>query len=196
MGLPTVDNVGVLWPELRAFAGVSEHRVTLEDAGLILGALDVAHLYQATPAYTVTFASTGVNGVHFGFLPKAGEPLDHSPVIMTVPLADEPNYVVGGSLHDFLSLGCRQGWSFLDQLAHDPEWALSWYEATEPATFPLADPMAQHFDLRPWPNVRARLATLHDAHHGRLVVREAPAPSEDDDEMSDPRATAAGAARR
>jgi len=147
----------------------------LEDAGLMIGPLDVLHLYQATPTNTVTFASTGVNGVHFGFLAVPGEPLDSSPVVMTVPLAAEPNHIVGGTLHEFLCLGSRQGWAFLEQLGHDPGWATGWYQATEVSVFPLGDPMARLLRLTPWPDVRGRLSELHEQHHGRLIVR-APEP--------------------
>jgi len=169
--LPTVENVGSLWPRLLEFAEVPEHRDMLEEAGLILGPLDVLHIYQATPTNTVTFASTGVSGVHFGFLVMPNAPLDSSPVVMTVPLAAEPNHVIAGTLHEFLCLGCRQGWAFLEQFAHDPEWALSWYQATEPSVFPLGDPMARLLRLTPWPNVRARLAELREYHLGRLAIR-------------------------
>jgi hypothetical protein len=181
--------VGSLWPRLLDFVEVPEHRDMLEEAGLIIGPLDVLHIYQATPTNTVTFASTGVNGVHFGFLAMPNAPLDSSPVVMTVPLAAEPNHVVAGTLHEFLCLGCRQGWAFLEQLALDPEWAISWYGTTDASMFPLSDPMARQLRLTPWPDVGGRLAELHEQHHGRLVVR-APEPEPDPVDEPQPRAAA------
>lgn len=180
MGLPTVDTVGSLWPRLVEFAEAPGHKDPFEDAGLITGPLDVTHLYQATPVNTVTFASTGVNGVHFGFLTPAGDrALDECPVVMTVPLAaTEPNHVVGETLHEFLSLGCRQGWAFLEQLAHDPEWAITWYSETDATLFRLADPLGRALGLQPWTDVRARLAVLTERYHGQLVVRAAPTPDD------------------
>jgi hypothetical protein len=83
---------------------------------------------------------------------------------------------VGASLHEFLSLGCRQGWAFLEQLAHDPEWTTQWYQETESAVFRLADPFSHHFDLTPWPDVAQRLGELAQQHRDRLLVRGAPEP--------------------
>jgi hypothetical protein len=177
--------VGVLWPQLVEFAEAPEHKELLEEAGLIIGPLDVTHLYQATPVNTVTFASTGVNGVHFGFLAEPGRALDASPIVMTVPLAPEPNYLVGGTLHEFLSLGCRQGWAFLEQLAHDPSWAVTWYSETESAVFQLADPLSRLLMLEPWPDVAGRLLALAREHQDRLIVRAPEPPREADPEPDD-----------
>ncbi len=185
VGSPTVDNVGSLWPRLLEFADAPEHKELFEEAGLIIGDLDLTHLYQATPVNTVTFASTGVNGVHFGFLAEEGRPLDTGAVVMTVPLAAEPNYVVGADLHDFLSLGCRQGWAFLEQLAHDPSWAVTWYSETESAVFRLADPLSRLLGLTPWTDVARHLIDLDRQFHGRLVVRRPEPPRDPDDNPTD-----------
>jgi hypothetical protein len=168
----TVPKTGSLWPRLVEFAVHTEHASALEDAGLGLVPLETVHLFQATPVNSVTFASTGASGVHFGFVPVPGQPLDRSPVVMTVPLADDPNHVVGGSLVEFLSLGCRRGWSFLDQLAFDPAWAVGWYGSRDPAMFPVLGTMARLFGLTPWPDVAGRLTDLHDEFHERLIFRK------------------------
>jgi len=175
VGLPTVDRVGSLWPQLLEFAEAPGHQDPFEEAGLITGPLDVTHLYQATPVNTVTFASTGVNGVHFGFLAVADRALDECPVVMTVPLAAEPNHVVGETLHEFLSLGSRQGWAFLEQLAHDPEWTVAWYSETESALFRLADRLSRALELTPWTDVRGRLAELAERYGDQLEVRRSEA---------------------
>jgi hypothetical protein len=196
VGSPTVDNVGPLWPALLEFAEAPEHREPFEEAGLIVGPLDVTHLYQATPINTVTFASTGVNGVHFGFLAEPDTALDNCPVVMTVPLAAEPNHVVGATLHEFLSLGCRQGWAFLEQLAHDPEWTTQWYQETESAVFRLADPFSRRLGLTPWPDVTRRLGELAREYHHRLVVRAAQAPEPSDEPQDEPAERPVVAAQR
>lgn len=62
--------------------------------------------YDATPANSIAFASTGGDGVHFSALAVGIG--DAAPVVMTVPVAfDTPNHVVGGSLREFLALGCH-----------------------------------------------------------------------------------------
>jgi hypothetical protein len=167
----TVPKTGSLWPRLVEFAVHPEHACALEDAGLGLVPLETVHLFQATPTNSVTFASTGASGVHFGFIPMPDAPLDRSPVVITVPLADDPNHIVGGSLAEFLSLGCRQGWSFLDQLAYDPAWATNWYSSRNAPMFSVLDTMARLFGLAPWPDVASRLAELREAHYHRLVLR-------------------------
>src|SRR3954453_21118217 len=97
----TVPKTGSLCSRLVEFAAPPEHACALEDAGLGLVPLETVHLFQATPTNSVTFASTGASGVHFGFVPMQDVPLDRSPVVMTVPLADDPNHLVGGSLSEF-----------------------------------------------------------------------------------------------
>jgi hypothetical protein len=168
----TVPKTGSLWPRLVEFAVHTEHASALEDAGLGLVPLETVHLFQATPVNSVTFASTGASGVHFGFVPGPDQPLDRSPVVMTVPLADDPNHIVGGSLAEFLSLGCRQGWSFLDQLAYDAPWAANWYSSRTPPMFPVLETMVRLFGLTPWPDVSGRLLGLRGEYYDRLVFRK------------------------
>jgi hypothetical protein len=168
-----------MWPQLVEFAKAPEYAMALEEAGLGLIELEAIHLYQATPVNTVTFAHSGVGGTHVGFLATPRTPLDASPVVLTAPLADEPNVVVAGSLHEFLSLGCRQGWSFLDQFAHDLAWAVEWYETAGAPAYPVLEDLTRQFGLTPWTDVGARIAVLAKEHRERLIVRP-PDPEEDE----------------
>jgi hypothetical protein len=171
---PNGENTGPLWARLLAATGDREFARGLDEAGLTLVVpLETSRLYQATPLNTATFAGAG-SGVHFGFLTSGPGPprtLDESPVVMTVPLAAEPNHVVGGSLREFLSLGCRQGWALLDQLAHDPRWATAWYQDAEVPTFPALRTLTELFGLEPWPDIAGRLAELREAYHDTLAIR-------------------------
>lgn len=176
MALPNTENTGPLWPQLVDFASAREHAGALEEAGLGLIDLEVIHLYQATPVNTATFANNGIGGNHVGFLAMPDTPLDASPVVLTAPLAEQPNVVVAGSLHEFLCLGCRQGWAFLDQFAHNPAWAVEWYQSGEAAAYPILDELARRFDLAPWNAVGARIAELAEQHGDRLVL---PAPEDE-----------------
>ncbi|QUL39144.1 hypothetical protein [Erythrobacter sp. JK5] len=75
--------------------------------------------YDATPRNCLTFAGTGGDGVHFGYLRMDGTPLDSSPIVMTVPSARHPNRVVGRTLRHFLSFGRYSGFFTLEQLQYD-----------------------------------------------------------------------------
>lgn len=75
--------------------------------------------YKADRLSLLTFASTGGDGVHFAFF-STDETWDEScPVVMVVPMAFEPHWVVGESLEEFLGLGARVGFFALEQLAYD-----------------------------------------------------------------------------
>ncbi|ONI71769.1 hypothetical protein BWI15_16665 [Kribbella sp. ALI-6-A] len=73
--------------------------------------------YVNSPRNAITFASTGGDGTHFCALFGPADAAT-TPVILSVPLADEPNRVVGASLPEFLALGCVTGYH-LDDLAYD-----------------------------------------------------------------------------
>lgn len=90
-----------------------------ETIGLLLEPNLARWSYDSTPSGSLTFASTGGDGVHFSVLTDVGRP---GPIVMTVPMNfDEPNVVVGADLRDFLSLGCHFGYFALEQLVYDRE---------------------------------------------------------------------------
>lgn len=91
-----------------------------EHIGLIMQQDSVTEWYECTPKNCLTFASTGGDGVHFSIL--EGYELDHSPVIITVPMNfDSPNMVIAENIQEFLNLGCRYGYFALEQLCYDFE---------------------------------------------------------------------------
>jgi hypothetical protein len=166
-----------LWQLAQRLAAATgeEPASVLEPIGLFLedparqGAWD----YDATPANSATFASTGGDGVHFSALTTDGN--ETAPVVMTVPMAfDSPNHVLGSDLHEFLALGCRTGYFSLERLAY--QWGRQQMiarlqanpEPDDAEQARLLQHLIDEFDLQPWPNVTQRLAEL-DAAHGTYL---------------------------
>ena len=129
--------------------------------------------YWCTPRNSITFASTGGDGVHYGLLDIGGGITDGSPVVMTVPMCDTPNTIVGESLLDFLSLGCRQGYFTLEQLIYQRERQLA---ALDTGDFDpdstkeerdMLESISHRFDLLPWPEHCGRVEELQGRflHH-------------------------------
>ena len=79
--------------------------------------------YFCTPANSETFARTGGDGVHYGFL-RLQPPFAESPIVMTVPMGNHYNIVIAESFSEFLGLGYFNGWFALEQLAYNPEEAV------------------------------------------------------------------------
>lgn len=124
-----------------------------------------------SPRNSLRFARTGGNGVHFSLICVDNVISDKSPVIVTVPFSSDGNVVVGKDLREFLCLGCRVGFGSMEGLADDfdsrtrkeyqnsevpdaLDWKASW--------FVLLEEFAQHFRLRPWQDVTARLSDLQE----------------------------------
>jgi hypothetical protein len=133
--------------------------------------------YESTPTNATTFASTGGDGVHFSVL-NVNERDDACPVVMTVPMAfDNPNTVVGADLREFLGLGYRTGYFYLEGLAY--RWGRDeTIAAAEAGTPPANDEegvllqyLNEEFDLRPWAHVRERLGELDATYRPGLHVR-------------------------
>jgi hypothetical protein len=130
--------------------------------------------YASTPRNSLTFASTGGDGVHFGFL-LVGEDAEAWPVVMTVPTCfGNPNVIVGESLVDFLALGTHDGFFGLEQLAYRPAETAALLEAAQPRPDKqtLLDAIAVAFSLRRWTDVAGRLAMLDARFQRRLEVRD------------------------
>jgi hypothetical protein len=123
------------------------------------------------PTNTVMFANTGGDGIFYSFL-EAGRPWsDRSPVVVTYPagmLRDEPSWIVGGCLRDFLRLGRWVGFFSLGNLvvaasegARDAIRTLAaqkhpdWISRSEARRLGR---MAAAFELEPLPNVSKRIA--------------------------------------
>jgi hypothetical protein len=95
-----------------------------EPAGLILQ-IPQRSAYWCTPLNALTFARTGGDGTHYSLVTAPGTDLAHRPVVMTVPMSDDPNVIVGEDLRDFLALGCRFGYLGLECRRHQPARPIS-----------------------------------------------------------------------
>ncbi|MGC4940608.1 hypothetical protein [Kribbella sp. DT2] len=106
-------------PRSRVFQPDEHPSTVLGFAGLFLESPDAPgdwSDYVNSPRNAITFASTGGDGIHFCAL--FGPPdAPTTTIVLCVPLADEPNHVVGTSLPEFLALGCLTGYH-LDDLAY------------------------------------------------------------------------------
>ncbi|WP_238015603.1 hypothetical protein KZZ52_55580 [Dactylosporangium sp. AC04546] len=133
--------------------------------------------YDSTPINVTTFASTGGDGVHFSVV-NVNDGNGVWPVVMTVPMAfDCPNTIVGGDLREFLALGCRTGYLYLERLAYGwgRQASIAGLEAGTPPEDAeeavLLRHLGEEFDLRPWRNVHGRLGELDAAHRPSLQLR-------------------------
>jgi len=177
---PTLDDLDADWSRLWTLAErLGKHAGTGPDdtffpLGLGLhGRQGSQQPYDATPANSTTFASTGGDGVHFSLLHTTTP--GTAPVVMTVPMqSDAPNHVVGASLREFLALGCRTGYYHLDKLAYGwgrqaeashlehGRWeGMGWDGETAEATArKLLVALSQELDLAPWQDVVQHLGEL------------------------------------
>ncbi|GAA1549115.1 hypothetical protein [Kribbella lupini] len=120
--------------------------------------------YPNGPQNAFAFASTGGDGVHFcALFGPADSPT--TTVVLCVPLADEPNHVVGTSLPEFLALGCLTGYN-LDDLAYHGPYALPDRPEIpeESARAFLLRALTEEFGLAPWPDVVSRHAELQNQY--------------------------------
>ena len=90
-----------------------------------------------------------------------------------MPLADEPNHVVGTSLPEFLALGCLTGYH-LDDLAYRGPGAMvgelqAGRSDEEPERLFLLKALTEEFGLAPWPDVVTRLAELRNQYAHDIV---------------------------
>jgi hypothetical protein len=89
--------------------------------------------YWCTPKNSLTFASTGGDGVHFSFILQNDAITEESPVIVTVPAySSEPenaNYVVANNLRNYLRFGLHRGYFALEQLAYYRDLTLEAYSS-------------------------------------------------------------------
>ena len=145
----------------------SDWNDVFDPVGLILLAPPRNYGYWCTPLNSLTFATTGGDGVHYGLLSTNGEFTDFSPVVMTVPMCDTPNTIVAANLKEFLALGCRFGYFGLEQLVYDrhttlQELGLARFdpEAGQNKRV-LLQRIASTFNVEPWAAPGRRLDELH-----------------------------------
>lgn len=112
-----------LWDQLRKLDKAAAKRFPVDfykgfgRLGLILRSPPKYGDYWCTPTNTLTFAGTGGDGVHFSFLVDDGKITENSPIVISIPTAaDQPNFIGGESLFDFLCLGFHRGYFALGNL--------------------------------------------------------------------------------
>lgn len=132
--------------------------------------------YRSTPVNSITFASIGVDGIHFGSVTDADVVDPMAPVVITIPMAIEnPNYIVGSTLHDFLCLGCRQGYSNLGNLHLCLEDTFDHFQNPPGKFFDERSPdilqaLSDEFSLVPWSDVRGHFRSLQSRFMSMLRV--------------------------
>jgi hypothetical protein len=91
--------------------------------------------YWCTPKNSLTFASTGGDGVHFSFIVQSDEIVEDSPVIVTVPAnfgePEDANFIVADNLRNFLRFGLHRGYFALEQLAYYRDLTLEAYSSAD-----------------------------------------------------------------
>ena len=154
---------------------LADNSLAADQLGLLFhsGLSDPA--YEQTPRNTLTFASTGGDGVHFGYLVMAGGVGDDDPIVMTVPSAEKPNRVVGRNLRHFLGLGRRSGYFVLEQLQYDFAGTVAALDRRD-LSFPdeieraALDAIAQSLGVVDWHDHAAVLASLESEFAASLDV--------------------------
>jgi len=125
--------------------------------------------YDSTPKGSITFASTGGDGVHYGLLRIGTARGEAMPVVMTVPMNfDNLHLIVGEDLIDFLALGSRVGYFSLEQLTYDYQQSIDWLENSSDYNKGLGaderhllDGLCKEFGLHPWLDVDEKLQRLN-----------------------------------
>ena len=143
----------------------------LDSFGLLLFDRPGVSGYDQTMANCLAFATTGGDGVHYGLL-DTGEGIDNtSPVVMTVPMADNANRIVGNNLRHFLALGLASGYFVLEQLQYDYAGTCAalqlgdYRQHLSEAERSALALIAQEFCLEPWHDYQATLDAL-ETHWG------------------------------
>ena len=106
----------------------------IDYCGLILEVPPKLEFYPCTPKNSLTFASTGGDGVHFSILDQGNAASFNSPVIMTVPMAmeDDLNTVIAENLDEFLGLGYYVGWFGLEQIVYQNPIDFAYFSKPDP----------------------------------------------------------------
>lgn len=91
-------------------------------------------------------------------------------MVMTVPMCDMPNTIVGATLVDFLALGCRQGYFTLEQLIYQYDAQIAALdsqaldEEADENEILLLQTITTGFSLQPWDDHAGRFRSLEDKY--------------------------------
>ncbi|MBA3053351.1 MAG: hypothetical protein FP826_00100 [Sphingomonadales bacterium] len=142
-----------------------------EDGREAIGLLPMPSLrhcgYSQAPRNSLSFATTGGDGVHFSLLALDDTATASWPVVMTVPMNfGEENLIVGADLREFLGLGLRHGYFELEQMLYKPDETIAWLDHDSDQTPRSADKVRalaairRTFEISPWENHGPRIAEL------------------------------------
>src|SRR5438105_551065 len=92
--------------------------------------------YQSTPKNAVTFASMGVDGVHYAILKLDGQVRDDSPVVHVSPMDSNDLTVMAESFLSFLTIGCGVSAREMQSV----------FDAERSGEHRLVEFLSQHFD--------------------------------------------------
>ena len=142
-----------------------------EDGREAIGLLPMPSLrhcgYPRAPRNSLSFATTGGDGVHFSLLALDDTASASWPVVMTVPMNfGEENLIVGSDLREFLGLGLRHGYFELEQLLYKPDETIAWLDHDSDQSPRSADKsralaaIGRTFEISGWENHGPRIAEL------------------------------------
>lgn len=147
--------------------------------GLILQIPPKREDYWCTPLNALTFARTGGDGTHYSLVSLPKLPRSEQPIVMTVPMGDTPNVIVGENLREFLALGCRFGYVALEHLVHQPTETITvlkrrkYNEDATARDIRMLQLIERTFRLKPWTDPRKRLAELKRRFYKKLELPDA-----------------------
>ena len=167
------DELDLLQSTVKAFA--RQRRIAPYDTLMPLGFEVLETLenweYHCTPVNSVTFGATGGDGVHFNLLTTGG---GQGAIVMTSPVGEIPNVVVGSSMAEFLRLGYYACFGWLGDLAYDLSSAALGYHGNEQDLLEggaeLRDRLRDVFGLKPVEDVVKHLTVLQDRHLRDLIL--------------------------
>ena len=146
----------------------------MENVGLLMTDELIEEWYDSSPLNCVAFATTGGDGVHFSVF--NGIDIDKSPVIMTVPMNfGEENMVIARTLYDFLCLGSRFGFFYLEQLSYNFDTTTQKIEASnlvEPPNSELRE-LTEIFSLEPIREVSEYIKKTNSEYFNQLELADA-----------------------
>jgi hypothetical protein len=167
-----IRNIEKLWSlsgtDRSSFTGNENY--FYDSIGLILLTEIKHHGYWCTPSNSITFAETGGDGVHYSLLVESDKVDENSPVIMTLPCAENCNIIVAENFLEFLSLGCRAGYFDIEQIEYERDFHLAqldsnkYSEEADEEQILLLKRIEDEFSLVPRINHGARFAELEQKY--------------------------------
>jgi hypothetical protein len=132
--------------------------------------------YFCTPKNSLTFATTGGDGVHFGIINGKNLKGNIGPIVMTVPMAQRNNVVVAEDLEEFFSIGYYVGWFALEQIVYDLEDTIAYFskpdEEMEKKGLLFLEIIRKELTFNHIPLSKQRLNELERKYFDRLEISE------------------------